>query len=135
MKYYKFKGDSGEREELEIPASETDKAQDLHQKLVEAAAEHEEELMELFFDKGNLDEEEIRRGLRAGMNNRSVFPLFCLSAKKDIGTKRLMEFIINVAPSPEKGRGYKTMDEDGNGLSVVKTDPNFVGGASASLRF
>lgn len=112
MKLYKFKGDTGERQEMEIPASEMDRAQDLHQKLVEASAEHEEELMELFFDKGSLDEEEIRRGLRAGMNSRSIFPLFCISAKKDIGIKRLMEFIINVAPSPEKGRGYKTIEDE-----------------------
>ncbi|MDR1416682.1 MAG: elongation factor G [Prevotellaceae bacterium] len=112
MKMYKFKGDTGEREDLEIPSEEMERAVELNKVLVEAAAEYDEELMELFFDKGTLDEEEIRRGLRAGMKNREVMPVFCLSAKKDIGVKRLMEFIINVAPSPEKAREYKTVDDE-----------------------
>lgn len=112
MKMYKFKGDTGEREDLEIPGEEMERAVELNRVLVEAAAEYDEELMELFFDKGTLDEEEVRRGLRAGMKNREVMPVFCLSAKKDIGVKRLMEFIINVAPSPEKAREYKTVDEE-----------------------
>ncbi|MDR1022499.1 MAG: elongation factor G [Prevotellaceae bacterium] len=112
MKMYKFKGDTGEREDLEIQGEEMERAVELNKALVEAAAEYDEELMELFFEKGTLDEEEIRRGLRAGMKNREVMPVFCLSAKKDIGVKRLMEFIINVAPSPEKAREYKTVNEE-----------------------
>ncbi|MDR1342110.1 MAG: elongation factor G [Prevotellaceae bacterium] len=112
MKMYKFKGDTGEREDLDISGEEMERAVELNKVLVEAAAEYDEELMELFFEKGTLDEEEIRRGLRAGMKNREVMPVFCLSAKKDIGVKRLMEFIINVAPSPEKAREYKTVDEE-----------------------
>ncbi|MDR3328705.1 MAG: elongation factor G [Prevotellaceae bacterium] len=119
MKMYKFKGDTGQREELEIPGgAEMERAVALNQVLVEAAAEYDETLMELFFEKGTLDDEEIRRGLRTGMKNRDVMPVFCLSAKKDIGVKRLMEFIINVAPSPEKARVYKTVDEE-----VVPCDP------------
>jgi elongation factor G len=112
MKMYKFKGDTGLREDLEIPSDEMERAVELNKVLVEAAAEYDEELMELFFDKGTLDEEEVRRGLRAGMKSREVMPVFCLSAKKDIGVKRLMEFIINVAPSPEKAREYKTVDDE-----------------------
>jgi elongation factor G len=120
MKMYKFKGDTGERQELEIPGGEEmERAVELNKTLVEAAAEYDEELMEMFFEKGTLDEEEIRRGLRAGMKNREVMPVFCLSAKKDIGVKRLMEFIINVAPSPEKAREYKTTEE-----KVVPCDPD-----------
>jgi elongation factor G len=113
MKMYKFKGDTGERTELDIPGGEEmERAVELNKILVEAAAEYDEELMEMFFEKGTLDEEEIRRGLRAGMKNREVMPVFCLSAKKDIGAKRLMEFIINVAPSPEKAREYKTVEDE-----------------------
>ncbi|GHT10104.1 elongation factor G [Bacteroidia bacterium] len=112
MKMYKFKGDTGERQDLEIPDSEKEKAAELHRILIEAAAEYEEELMELFFDKGTLEEEEIRKGLRAGMKTQEVMPIFCVSGKKDIGVKRLMEFIINVAPSPEKAREYKTVEDE-----------------------
>jgi len=102
MKMYVFKDDNGTREELEIPADQKDQANELHQALAEVAAENDESLMELFFEKGVLSEEEIRVGLRIGLAKYEVLPLFCLSGKKDMGVKRLMEFIINVAPSPEK---------------------------------
>jgi len=102
MKMYVFKDDNGTRDELEIPADQKDQANELHQALAEVAAENDESLMELFFEKGVLSEEEIRVGLRIGLAKYEVLPLFCLSGKKDMGVKRLMEFIINVAPSPEK---------------------------------
>ncbi|MBP1670775.1 MAG: fusA, partial [Bacteroidetes bacterium] len=102
MKMYVFKDDNGTREEHEIPADQKDQANELHQILAEVAAENDESLMELFFDKGVLSEEEIRVGLRIGLAKSEVFPLFCLSGKKDMGVKRLMEFIINVAPAPDK---------------------------------
>lgn len=100
MKMYRFKGTDGEREELPIPEDELARAKDLHGKLVEAAAVHDDKLMELFFDKGALTEDEIRLGLAKGMAAREVMPVFCLSATKSIGIKRLMEFIIKVGPSP-----------------------------------
>ncbi len=112
MKMYRHKDENGTREELEIPAEEMDRANELHKVLVEVAAEHDDALMELFFEKGSLTEDEIRQGLRAGLVHRQVMPVFCLSAKRDIGVKRIMEFIINVAPSPEKARDYKTITEE-----------------------
>ncbi len=102
MKMYLFKDDNGTREEHEIPADLKDQADELHQQLAELAAENDEALMELFFDKGALTEDEIRKGLSIGLTNNDVIPLFCLSGKRDIGVKRLMEFIINVGPSPDK---------------------------------
>jgi len=102
MKMYVFKDDNGTREEHEIPADQKDQANELHQILAEVAAENDESLMELFFDKGVLSEEEIRVGLRIGLAKSEVYPLFCLSGKKDMGVKRLMEFVINVAPAPDK---------------------------------
>ncbi|MDR3297598.1 MAG: elongation factor G [Prevotellaceae bacterium] len=127
MKMYKFKGDTGERQDLDIPAGEEmERAVELNKALVEAAAEYDEELMELFFDKGTLDEEEIRRGLRAGIKNRDMVPVFCLSAKKDIGVKRLMEFLINVSPSPEKAREYKTVEDEVVPCNTAATPSLFV---------
>lgn len=102
MKMYVFKDDNGTREEHEIPEDQKDQANELHQILAEVAAENDESLMELFFDKGVLSEEEIRVGLRIGLAKSEVYPLFCLSGKKDMGVKRLMEFVINVAPAPDK---------------------------------
>ncbi len=109
QKYYRFKDANGTREELEIPAEYADEAEELRQALMEKAAEGDDELMMKFFDTLELDTDEIRAGLAAGLKKGEIMPVFCLSAKNDIGVKRLMEFIINVAPSPE-GRVAKTVD-------------------------
>jgi elongation factor G len=102
MKMYLFKDENGTREEHDIPANLKDQADEYNQILAELAAENDEALMETFFDKGVLTEEEIRKGLSIGLAQCGIMPLFCLSAKKDIGVKRLMEFIINCGPNPDK---------------------------------
>ncbi|MBQ7575536.1 MAG: elongation factor G [Bacteroidales bacterium] len=115
MKMYKFKDENGTREECEIPAGEAGKAEEMRAALVEMAAEADEELMEKFFDAGDLSEEEMHKGLNIGFTSGSLYPVFCLSAKKDIGVKRIMEFMIEVAPAPK---------QDGNAptsLFVYKT--------------
>lgn len=99
MVMYTFPEEGGKPEKLPIPDSEKERAGKLHNELVEKAAENDEELMELYFEKGNLDEDELRKGLKIGMMKHQVFPVFCLSAKKDMGTGRMMGFIDNVAPS------------------------------------
>ncbi len=99
MKLYKWKPEGGVPEILDIPAEEMDKAQELHNTLVEAAAEHDEALMEKFFDQGSLDEEEMRVGIRAGLLHRDMFPVFCVCAQKDMAIRRLMEFLGNVVPN------------------------------------
>ena len=106
MKMYRFKDHDGHREELEIPAEEMERAQELNRELVEAAAEHDDALMELYFEKGTLTQDDIRAGLKIGLSKRAVMPIFCASGKRDIGTKRLMEFIINVAPGPLKAPAF-----------------------------
>ncbi len=110
MKMYKFKDDTGIREEMEIPESEMERAKELNNTLVEAAAENDEGLMELYFDKGSLTQDEMRSGLKIGLAKRDLMPVFCASGKKDIGTKRLMEFIINVAPGPLKAPNFRTVE-------------------------
>ena len=98
MKLYKWKPEGGTPEVLEIPAEEKEKAADLHQKLIEAAAENDEGLMEKFFDQGILTEDEMREGIRKGLITRSMFPVFCVSALRDMGVRRMMEFLGNVVP-------------------------------------
>ncbi len=110
MKMYKYKGDTGEREELDIPAEEMDKAAELQNALVESAAENDESLMEKFFDQGTLSEEEMRQGIMLGLMSRGLFPVFCTSGKKNIGVKRILEFSINVCPSPNKLPAEKTTE-------------------------
>ena len=102
MKMYKFKDENGTREELAIPAGEQAKAEEMHAALIEMAAEADEELMEKFFDAGDLTPEEMHKGLNIGFASGEIYPVFCLSAKKDIGVKRLMEFLIEVAPAPKE---------------------------------
>ncbi|MCH5335145.1 MAG: elongation factor G [Alistipes sp.] len=110
MKMFRFKDENGTREELEIPAEEMERAAELNKELVEMAAEHDEALMELYFEKGTLHQDDIRAGLKIGVANREVMPIFCASGKRDIGTKRIMEFVINVAPGPLKAPKFTTVD-------------------------
>ncbi len=100
MKMYKWGAEGGEPEILDIPDSEIDKAKELQNELIEAAAENDEELMEIFFEKESLTEDEMRSGIQAGLVHGDMFPIFCVAGKKDMGVRRLMEFIGNVAPSP-----------------------------------
>lgn len=100
MKYYQYPADGGKPEILEIPEEERERAGELHNELVEMAAENDESLMELFFEKGSLSEDEMRKGIKLGMLDGSLFPVFCTSAKRNMGVSRLLEFITNVIPSP-----------------------------------
>lgn len=100
MKYYHFLDNNGKREDLEIPANILEEAKQYQQELIEKAAEYDDSLMEKFFDQGTLSEDEIRTGLQKGMVAGECIPVFCVSAKKDIGIKRLMEFTINTGRSP-----------------------------------
>ncbi|QIK53064.1 elongation factor G [Dysgonomonas sp. HDW5B] len=97
-KMYRWKPEGGVPEVLEVPEEEMDKAEELHQKLVEAAAEHEESLMEKFFEQGTLTEEEMRFGIRKGLVQRDIFPIFCVCAERDMCVRRTMEFLGNVVP-------------------------------------
>ena len=106
MKMYKFIDENGKREEYPIPESEMDRANELNQELAEAAAVYDDALMELYFEKGSLTQDDIRAGLKLGVSKRDIMPIFCASGKRDIGTKRLMEFIINVAPGPLKAPAF-----------------------------
>ena len=110
MKMYRWKPEGGVPEVLDIPDTEINKAQDLHNALVEAAAEHDEALMEKFFDQGSLSEEEMRIGIRKGMLHRDMFPVFCVSAGKDMCVRRMMEFVGNVSPSVNVTEKPQTKD-------------------------
>ncbi len=110
MKLYRWKPEGGVPDVLEIPADQIEKAQNLHNILVEAAAEHDEELMEKFFDQGSLTEDELRVGIRKGLIHRDMFPVFCVCAGKDMCVRRLMEFVGNVSPSVNQTEQPQTAD-------------------------
>ena len=129
MKMYKFSPQGGKPEKFPIPDDQKELADQLHNELVEKAAENDEELLELFFEKGTLNEDEMRQGIRAGMLNHEVFPVFCVSGLMDMGSGRLMGFIDNVAPSaadlkPEQsvtGEAIVRKKEAPTALFVFKT--------------
>ncbi len=126
MKKYSWKPEGGAPIIEDIPAEEMDKAMEMHRALVEAAAENDEELMEKFFETEALTEDELRLGIRRGLATRSMFPVFCVCAVKDMGVRRLMEFLGNVVPFvDEMPQVHNTRGEE------VKPDPN----APTSLYF
>ena len=127
MKMYRFTDENGTREELDIPEDQLDYAQELNQELSEAAAVYDDALMELYFEKGALTQDDIRSGLKLGVANREIMPIFCTSGKRDIGTKRLMEFIINVAPGPTTPTtAPKFVSIEGEELVADETQPAVV---------
>lgn len=123
MRYYHFKDDNGTREDLDIPANLMDEAETLRQELIEKAAEFDDTLMERFFENGSLTEDEIREGLGKGIRQGGVLPVFCLSGKKDIGVKRLMEFTIKTAISPAE---TKSVTKDGNVVECKSENPTSI---------
>ena len=108
MKMYKFSGEDGKTEECDIPADLADRAEEMHSAIVEMAAESDEALMEKFFDAGELTEEELHAGLNTGFVKGEFYPVFCISGKKDMGVKRMLEFLTEVAPAPKEDAAGKT---------------------------
>ena len=121
MKKYSWKPEGGAPIIEDIPAEEMDKAEELHAALIEAAAENDEALMEKFFEEENLTEDEIREGIRKGLVSRSMFPVFCVCASKDMGVRRLMEFLGNVVPFPTDMP--KVADTNGNEIALDSNGP------------
>jgi len=120
MVMYVFPAGGGKPEKKEIPASEKDRAMEMHNALVEAAAENEEGLMEKFFEEGTLSEEDLTVGLRLAIAHQQIVPVFCCSATQNMGSGRIMGFINDVCPSPADrpdaalvGGGTLTCKSDG----------------------
>ncbi len=119
MTMYVFPPEGGKPEKQAIPESEKERAQEMHNAIVEAAAENDEALMEKFFEDGSLTEEELTSGLRIAIAHRELFPVFCASAQKNMGSGRIMGFINDICPSPADMPPAKL--EDGGELPA---DPN-----------
>jgi elongation factor G len=112
MTMYKFKDTGGKPEKVPIPDDERAKADELHKELVEAVASNDEALMEKYFDKGELEEDELKEGMKKAMIHHDIFPLFCLSAERNMGSGRLMGFIDNVCPSANEMPPQRTIAGD-----------------------
>ncbi len=122
MTMYVFPPEGGKPEKKPIPDSEMDRAQAMHNAIVEAAAENDEALMEKFFEAGTLTEEELAQGLTKGLANHDIFPVFCASAEKNMGSGRIMGFLNDIAPSPADREDAELTD--GSRLKCDASDPN-----------
>ncbi len=128
MKMLKYPKGGGACEVVDIPESEKAKAEELALKLIENAAEGSDELLDKYFENDTLTLDEMREGIRLGMRTRAIFPLFCTSAKSDVGVPRLMDFIKHSCPMPaskprntEDGKTFNSNPEDPAALFVFKT--------------
>jgi elongation factor G len=110
MKMCKYPAEGGKAQILDIPDDLMSKAEDLRNQIVEAAAESDEALMEKYFENGTLSEEEISKGLVESIKQRNIFPLFCVSAKLNMGVDRLMDFIVSALPAPNEVAPEKTKE-------------------------
>ncbi len=124
MTMYKFHDSGGKPEKLPIPDEEKERAEQLHRELVEAIASNDEKLMEIYFEKGELDEDEMKTGLKKSMISHELFPLFCLSAERNMGSGRLMGFIDNICPSacelpPQTTKQGEQLPCDANGPACI----------------
>lgn len=117
QKYYKWTPGATAPEVLDIPESEREKADELYRVLLEAAAENDDTLMEKYFDQGILTEEEMIKGIQLGLISRGMFPLFCISAEKNMAVHRLMNFLSLAAPSPDQMEGNENTNGD-----IIKAD-------------
>ncbi|MDE6443271.1 MAG: elongation factor G [Muribaculaceae bacterium] len=124
MKKYEWGPNGGVPTVTEIPEDQMERANELHNTLVEAAAENDETLMDKYFEQGHLTEDEMREGIRKGLIDRSIFPVFIVSALKDMGVRRMMEFLGNVCPfvsdmpAPETVNGVAVPPDSSGPLSV-----------------
>ncbi len=112
MKKYEWGPDGGVPVISEIPEDQMERANELHNALVEAAAENDETLMDKYFEEGHLTEDEMRNGIRLGLIDRSILPVFCVSAAKDMGVRRMMEFLGNVCPFVDDMPAPRTISDE-----------------------
>lgn len=128
MTMYEFPEAGGRPDKLPIPESKKAMAELLHNELVEAVAENDETLLDLYFENGELDEYQMRDGLAASILNRDLFPLFCTCASRNMGSGRILGFIGNVSPDPFQrelpladGGTHRISDEAPSSLFVFRT--------------
>lgn len=108
--------------EIDLPADAEEKIEEYMMELNEQVAETDEALMEKFFMEEPFTEEELLKGIKDGLRQRSVTPVFCGCAMNGLGTVRLLENLKKFAPSPLEGKPAILVDEDGN-ESELALDP------------
>ena len=126
MKLLKFPANGGKMVVEDIPADQKDKAEEMHNALIEAAAENDEALMDKFFEEGTLSEEDMVKGLKLGIANRGTFPVVCVAARTDQGVDRLMDLVIKNCPSPMEAPAMKATNGNEHKFNAAEPFVGFV---------
>lgn len=105
--------EGGKETPIPIPEKYAAVVEDFRARLIENAAEGADDLIEKYFEAGTLDSDEIRRGLREGLKDNRVVPVFCGATDKGAGILSLLNFIKNNFPNPLDGFDFR-IDKDGN---------------------
>lgn len=124
MIMYQYPASGGKPEKLPIPDAEKERAEKLHKELVETIASNDEGLMEKYFEQGELNEEDMKAGLHVSMIKHDIFPVFCASAQKNMGSGRIMSFIDNVCPCANEMPPQQTVS--GKTLSCTTEGPSCI---------
>jgi len=132
MKLVTFNPEGSEKSRSDIPDNLSANAKELRQKLVDAVAETDDDLMEKFFENDGLTKDELTLGLRNGFNNGSLYPLLCGAAKRQVGTSTLLEFLQNIAPSPLDRPNQMAVKEGGSDTESLDSS---VDASTSSLVF
>ncbi|HEU4369928.1 MAG TPA: elongation factor G [Methylomirabilota bacterium] len=90
----------GKASETGIPAEAADRVKEWREKLVEAAAETDDDLLAKYLEEGSLDETEMVKALRAGITQGKIVPVLCAAATRGIGSQALLDLVIHEFPSP-----------------------------------
>lgn len=110
--------------EKEISDNHRTQAESMREELVEKIAESSEELMNKFFEEGTLNETELKQGLKAAIINRSIMPVFAVSAAKGVGIANFLDFAVNYFPSPAERVGNKAKMSGSDNEIEIKCDLN-----------
>jgi elongation factor G len=123
MKAYKY-GEPGSKKvtETDIPADLMAEAEAYHTELVEKVAETTEELMNKYFEDGNLSPEDLDNGIKLAMMKRNLVPVFCVSAARAVGLNNFMDFASKYFPSPLDRGGEEAAFKDSDKKVLVKPD-------------
>ena len=120
MKMYKYQRDgSGRFTETDIPAEFKEKAEALHEELIEKIAETDEDLMNKFFEDGTLKDADLQKGLKLALNTRKIFPVFCAAASMNIGISPILSFLVQYGPSPADRGPVQAKDQKNQDIQVA----------------
>ncbi len=118
---------SGKRQKAEVPAALSGEVEDARKKLMEGAAETDDQLLEKYLGDGTLTGAEILKGLKSGVANRSLFPVLCGSAGKNIGAVEALNALVALLPSPvERGAAHPVQATKAEGKETVALAPDAV---------